>query len=155
MSFDPLSAAFDLGSTVIEKIWPDPTKQSEELRKLEELRQNGDLAELNAYVKGMMGQLSINATEAAHPSIFVAGWRPAIGWFGAFSLGYAGLIHPLLLWLWTVVGAFVTIPAGLEPPPYVEPALLGTIITGMLGVGGMRSFDKKNRVDSKGISRSP
>ena len=62
MSFDPLSAAFDLGKTAIEKIWPDPRKRAAELRKLEELRQNGDLAHLNAHVQLMVGQLEVNRT---------------------------------------------------------------------------------------------
>ena len=144
MSFDPLSAAFNLGKIAIEKIWPDPTKRAEELRKLEELRQTGDLAELNTHVQLMLGQLEVNKVEAAHASVFVAGWRPFIGWVGGFSLAYAGIIHPLLAWVFTLLKALEVIPAAVVLPPYIESGLLGTIVTGMLGIGGMRSFDKKN-----------
>ena len=136
MSFDPISAAFDLGKTAIEKIWPDANKRAEELRKLEELKQAGDLAQLNAHVQLLQGQININVEEAKHKSVFVAGWRPFIGWVGGFSLAYAGFVYPLLTWVWAATGA-----AG-EPPPFVESGTLTAIVTGMLGIGGMRSYDK-------------
>ncbi len=60
MSFDPLSAAFELGKTAIDKIWPDPIQRAQELRKLEEMRQNGNLAELNAHVQLMLAQIKVN-----------------------------------------------------------------------------------------------
>ena len=80
MSFDPLAALFDLGKVAIEKIWPDPVKRAEEIRKLEEMRQRGDLEELNAKVKLLTGQMDINKVEAASSDRFVAGWRPFVGW---------------------------------------------------------------------------
>ena len=95
MSFDPLSALFDLGKTAIDKIWPDPVKRAEELRKLEELKQSGDLARLNAEVNLMLGQIDVNKAQAQHPSVFVAGARPAVMWIGAFGLAYAAIIEPL------------------------------------------------------------
>ncbi|HHZ97924.1 MAG TPA: hypothetical protein EYN67_20815 [Flavobacteriales bacterium] len=86
MSFDPLTAALDVGKSLIEKIWPDPVKQSQEIRKLEELHQRGDLAILNAEVQLLLGQINVNKTEANHKSIFVAGWRPFVGWVCGFGL---------------------------------------------------------------------
>ena len=146
MSLDPLTAAFDLGKIAIEKLWPDPSRRAEELRKLEELKQQGDLSRLNASVKLMLAQIEVNKEEAKSKSLFIAGWRPFIGWAGGFSLAYAGLIYPILLWAWSLLQAFSYIPSGVEPPPFVESATLGAIVTGMLGIGGMRSYDKKNRV---------
>ena len=64
MNFDPLSAAFELGKTAIEKIWPDPTKRAEEVRKLEELRQSGDIEMMNAQIKLLLGQIEINKLDA-------------------------------------------------------------------------------------------
>ncbi len=145
MAFDPLSAAFELGNTVINKIWPDPVKQAEEQRKLAELYQKGDLAELDAHVKLMLGQLEINKAEAQHKSIFVAGARPFIIWAGGFSMVWSGIIHPLLTWVW----AFAGIDG--NPPPLIESSALGTIVTGLLGVGGMRSFDKSKGVQTDKI----
>lgn len=146
MSFDPLSAAFELGKTAIEKIWPDPTKRAQELRLLEELHQKGDLAQLNAHVQIMLAQIKVNEVSANHPSLFVAGSRPFIIWVGGFSLAWAGLVHPLLMWAW----AFAEMPG--TPPPMIEPAALGTILSGLLGVAGMRSFDKSKGTDTRGTA---
>jgi hypothetical protein len=142
MSFDPLSAAFILGKTAIEKIWPDPTKRAEEMRKLEELKQKGDLAQLNAHVQLMLAQINVNAQEAKHKSVFVAGWRPFIGWVGGIALAYQFVLYPLLLWVWSILEVKAIIPKGIVPPPVMDSGALWTIITGMLGIAGMRSYDK-------------
>jgi hypothetical protein len=151
MSFDPLSALFDLGKSAIDKIWPDPIKRAEELRKLEEMKQSGDLAKMQMHVDLMLAQIKVNMKEAEHKSVFVAGWRPFIGWVGGSSLAYAGIIHPLLVWIWSILVAFGTIPPGVEPPPYMESGLLGTIVTGMLGIGGMRTYEKNKGVHTSSI----
>lgn len=137
MSIDPISSILSIGEAAIKRIWPDPAQQAEEQRKLIELAQNGDLARLDAEVKLMIAQLEVNKIEAGSKSVFVAGARPFIIWAGGFSLVWAGIIHPMLLWIW----AFAAMKG--QPPPMVEPGLLGTIVTGLLGVGTMRSYDKK------------
>jgi len=151
MSFDPLSAAFDLGKTAIEKIWPDPTKRAAELRKLEELRQNGDLAHLNAHVQLMLGQLEVNKIEAGHKSLFVAGWRPWIGWVGGMALAYQFVLYPLLMWAWVILQAKAIIPVDIDMPPVLDTGALFSIVTAMLGIGAMRSHDKKNGVDTSKV----
>ena len=82
------------------------------------------------------GQLEINKVEAQHKSIFVAGWRPAIGWVGALALFYQFILYPRLTWVW----AWKHIE-GKAPPP-LDASTLMTVVTGMLGIAGMRSFDK-------------
>lgn len=143
MSLDPLSAIFELGKSAIDKIWPDPIKRAEELRKLEELHQKGELAELNAHVQIMLAQIKVNEESAKHSSIFVSGARPAAIWAGVFSMAWAGIFHPLLTWVW----AFAEMEG--TAPPLIESAALSAIVTGLLGVGGMRSFDK-----TKGVSKN-
>ena len=69
MSFDPVSALFSVGESIIERIWPDPNERANQLHKLEELKQRGDLAELDAHVKLLVGQMEINKIEASHKSI--------------------------------------------------------------------------------------
>lgn len=133
---DPLSAALELGTSVINKIWPDPVKQAEEQRKLQELFQQGNLAKLNAQVQLLTGQMNINMEEAKHPSVFVAGARPFVIWIGGFTLAWVGICHPMLLWAWAFFGVDGT------PPPMIESDNLFNIVAALLGVGGMRSFDK-------------
>lgn len=147
MILDPLSAALELGTSVINKIWPDPVKQAEEQRKLQEIYQKGDLAQLNAEVQLMVAQIKVNEESAKHKSIFVAGARPFIIWVGGFSLAWSGIIHPLLTWVWVF-----TEMAG-QPPPLIESGVLGSIVTGLLGVGGMRSFDKKQGTQTDNLKK--
>ena len=114
----------------------------------EELRQL-DLEDKKIDAGLMKGQMAVNAEEAKHKSIFVAGWRPFIGWVGGFSLAYAGLVYPMLCWVWRLLQAFEVIPKDAEPPPMIESGVLGGIVTGMLGIGGMRSYDKNKGTDTK------
>ncbi|MDH5445590.1 MAG: holin family protein [Gammaproteobacteria bacterium] len=103
--------------------------------------------EVNAQIRRMivdqnLGQIELNKEEARSGKLFVAGWRPAIGWIGAIALFYQFIIYPLLLWL----------PID-NPPKQMEADVLYTIITGMLGIAGMRSFDKLKKTDTKGVNK--
>ena len=149
--FDPVSALFSVGKSVIERVWPDPVKQAEEIRKLEELRQGGDLEKMNLQVQILTGQMAINAREAEHKSVFVAGWRPWIGWVGGMALAYQFLLYPIFLWLWAIGSIWFEIPVGFEPPELPVADDLYTIILGMLGIGAMRSYDKKNGTATQSI----
>ena len=132
----------DLGKAAIERIWPDPVKRAEELRKLQELEQEGDIAKLNAHVKLMLAQIDVNKTEAQHKSLFVAGWRPAVGWVGVVALGYQFVLYPMLVWSWYIWQARGVIPTDMATPPILDMEILMVLLTGILGIGGMRSFDK-------------
>lgn len=77
-----------------------------------------------------------NIAEAQHRSIFVAGWRPMIGWMGAAAMGYNFIGYPLLLWANSIWNFAPSVP------PMVESGELFAIVTGMLGIAGMRSFEK-------------
>lgn len=145
---DPLtiSTIAGLGKSLIGRIWPDPAQQAEQLHKLAELEQRGDLAALNAHVQLMVGQLEINKIEAASNSIFIAGWRPFIGWVGGVALAYQFVLYPMLLWVMTLKG----VPLD-NAPPVLDTGALFSIVTAMLGVGAMRSHDKRHGADTKRI----
>lgn len=95
-----------------------------------------------------LAQIGVNQTEAAHSSIFVAGWRPAIGWIGASAMAYQFLLYPVLLWGWTWMQGMGWIPRELTPPPVLDADQLWVILSGILGIAGMRSFEK-----TKGVAR--
>jgi hypothetical protein len=78
------------------------------------------------------GQLEVNKTEAAHKSLFVAGWRPAIGWICGLALMYSTILSPILS-IWFTV-------------PPVDGSLLTTVLMGMLGLGAMRTVVKRKSV---------
>ena len=156
MSLDPLTAVFDLGKAAIERIWPDETKRAEEFRKLEELRQQGDLAELNSHVQLMLKQAEINLADAKSGKWFQSGWRPAIGWVGALSLALMYIPKAVVMTaLWTTQ-AIVIIQGWDGVGELVIPVFpdLGVsdiigLLMSMLGVAAMRSFDKTKGVDTK------
>ena len=139
MSLDPISALFDVGMSVIKRVWPDPAEQARELFKLQELQQRGDLAELTAHVQAMTGQLEINKIEAGNPSAFVSGWRPFCGWICGFSLAYASIIEPLMRFVsktYGYTGAF----------PLLDTTLTMQVLLGMLGLVAARTREKEKAV---------
>jgi hypothetical protein len=146
MAVDPLTAGIELGTMLIGKIWPNPADQANALFKLEELKQKGDLAELSGYLTTLTGQLEINKVEAAHPSIWVAGWRPFIGWVCGLGLLYVSLIEPLARFIATMNGYEGTFPV-------IDTTITMQVLLGMLGLGAQRSWDKSKGVDTSGLSK--
>ena len=80
-------------------------------------------------------QLDVNAKDATHRSVFVAGWRPAIGWCGAGALFFEFILSPCIEWYAKFSGLDLTAPE-------IQTGPLLAIVTSMLGVAGMRSFEK-------------
>ena len=95
-----------------------------------------------------LAQIEVNRVEAQHSSVFVAGWRPAIGWIGAAAMAYQFLLYPLMLWGWTYFQGMGWIPKELQPPKPMDADQLWVILSGILGIAGMRSFEKTKGVAS-------
>ena len=91
----------------------------------------------------IQSQIEVNKAEAQHASVFVAGWRPFIGWVGGFGMAYQFLLYPLLTWVWPIVLPSAPIP------PVLDGDVLFAMVSGLLGIAGMRSFDKMKGTDSK------
>jgi len=90
------------------------------------------------------GQLEINKAEAASSSVFVAGWRPAVGWVCGFALAYQFVIQPLAGYS---IAIYSTYSHNAIPPiPTLDTGALMTVLMAMLGLGGMRTFEKVNGV---------
>ena len=101
----------------------------------EELKAEAAKHELSAEVQLALAQVQLNSNEAQHSSIFVAGWRPMVGWICALAMGFNFLIVPILMAI------------GLDFTP-LDISLMMPVLLGMLGIGGMRSFEK-----TKGVHR--
>ena len=84
----------------------------------------------------------VNKTEAAHSSVFVAGWRPAVGWVCAISLFYQFILYPLLVWGWESIKAFGWFVTGLSYPPMLDNEALIVLVSGMLGLTISRTYEK-------------
>tara|TARA_R110000824_G_scaffold162120_1_gene337721 strand:- start:402 stop:803 length:402 start_codon:yes stop_codon:yes gene_type:complete len=87
--------------------------------------------------ESLLAQLEINKAEAASGSLFKGGWRPFVGWICGFALLYHFILSPLIIFIITLTGA--TVP----PLPEFDMSSLMTVLLGMLGIGGLRTFEKQ------------
>ena len=129
-----LGPLFELGRGIIDRMFPDPAKKAAAELELMKLAQSGDL-------QTILAQLAINAKEAESASIFVAGWRPYVGWICGSGLLYATIIHNLLKW--------VSVIRGWPLPPEVDTDTLVYVLGALLGVGGLRTLEKIRGVAAK------
>ncbi|CAB5212890.1 Holin of 3TMs, for gene-transfer release [uncultured Caudovirales phage] len=136
MSFDPVTAAFDLGGKLLDKFFPNPAEKAEAMFKLEQMKQTGELAQLAAETDLAKGQQAINQVEAASSSLFVAGARPFIMWVCGVAFAYHFIIQPLLAFIIANTTTHVVVL------PVFDMDTLSTVLMGMLGLGGLRSLDK-------------
>ena len=81
-----------------------------------------------------------NRLEAQHRTVFVAGWRPFVGWVSGFALAYHFMAHPLLGW------GFAAWAPDLAPPPAIDISHLIGILLAMLGMAGYRTYEKQKGV---------
>ena len=127
-------AIVEIGARLLDKIIPDKDARERAQAELLKAAQDQDFQKA-------MGQLEVNKVEAQHASLFVAGWRPAVGWICVVGLAYNFLAYPLLTWLVAATGA------AINPPPLLSENLM-ELVLGMLGLGALRSFEK-----FKGVAR--
>lgn len=124
MALDPLTGAFELGGKVLDKLFPDPEKRQEAQLRLVELQQSGELA-----------QISVNQEEARHENLFVAGWRPFVGWVCGIAFCYHLIIQPLIAFFALLYGHDVKYPV-------FDERLLADTLYGLLGIGSLRTVEK-------------
>ena len=77
-----------------------------------------------------LAQIELNKVEASHRTMFVAGWRPAVGWVCAIGLAFTFLVNPIIQWM-----------TG-EPGPDLPTDIVFELMLGMLGLGGLRTYEK-------------
>lgn len=127
-------------ASIFDKLVPDKTKAAELKAEFEKLVTSQDF-------QIQLQQIELNKVEAASPSFFVAGWRPAVGWTCAAGLAYQFLCYPFLQWLNAVFSFTDT------PPPTLDMGVLSTLLLGMLGLGGLRTFEKVKEVATKKVGK--
>jgi len=122
---------------VIDRVIPDPAKKAEAQMELLRLQQAGEFKQLDADLQLMLAQVEINKIEAASPSLFKSGWRPFVGWVCGAGFAYMLVVRPILPWLVSEFGGrAVDMPA-------VDLGVLTTTLGALLGVGVMRTVEKK------------
>lgn len=126
-------------SQLIDRIIPDKDAQTKAKAELALLESSGEL-------QLMLKQIEVNANEAKHPSVFVAGWRPFIGWVCGLALTWEFILQPILIHIYAVNGLIISMPS-------FDTAGLITVLTGMLGLGGLRTYEKLKNADTKDLRK--
>lgn len=133
-----LSAVAPILTDVIDRLFPDSDKREqarlEIMAKMQDSLNQLDLA-----------QMEVNKQEATHASIFVAGWRPFIGWVCGLAFAYHYLVQPLLVFLLAAAGHAVA-------PPAFDMEAMMYVLGGMLGLGGLRTIEKAKGIGTAGLS---
>lgn len=131
----PLLALLPAVGDILDKIFPDKTAAEAAKVRLVELAQQGELARLQADTQLATAQAETNKIEAGSASLWVSGWRPAVGWICALAVGFKFIGGPLLFMISQAAGHPVALPN--IPTEELWPLLLG-----MLGLGVLRTVDK-------------
>jgi hypothetical protein len=114
--------------TLVDRLIPDKAEAEKARNQLE--------AQLvTAANAAAMAQVEVNKVEAGHSSVFVAGWRPSIGWVCAAGLAWAFVLAPIASWALVVLGIKAELPA-------IQFDHLFELVLAMLGIGGLRTFEK-------------
>lgn len=121
----------DIREAITGEAIKDPKKVMQLELKLRELEQAISL-----------GQIQVNMEEAQSSSLFVAGWRPFIGWVGGTALAYSFIVQPMVMWIAELYGKSVTAPT-------LDMGVLFNLILAMLGFGGLRTYEKLKGVHTK------
>ncbi len=129
------SALADIAMSVIHSILPDTPADKLEILKLQIQQQ----AMENDLLKG---QLSVNEAEASNESIFVSGARPAVIWICAAGFAWQFVVQPILLFMAAVFHYTVLVPV-------FDTATMTTALFALLGISGMRSYDKKQKLSNQ------
>jgi hypothetical protein len=98
---------------------------------------------LDNNIKLQLAQVAVNEQEAKSASLFVSGWRPAVGWTCGAALAYVAILEPVLRFAATV---WFDYKGGF---PTIDTEITMQVLIGILGIGGLRSFDKFKGVATK------
>lgn len=122
-----LAPVLELGKSLLDRWFPDPAEKAKAEAAMLQMLQEQEL-------RKVLAQLEVNAKEAASPHVFVAGWRPFIGWSCGAGFLWATIGQPVLAW--------AAAAKGWPAPPAIDADVLMYVLGGMLGLGGLRSFEK-------------
>lgn len=127
MSLAVIDGIASLASNVLDRFFPNKTEQEKQ--------------EITMAMVMIQGQIDTNKVEAANPNMFVAGWRPYVGWVCGTGFAIQFVVAPIAEWGAALAGHPVKFPE-------LDIDTLLTLLGGMLGIGGLRTYEK-----TKGVNR--
>jgi hypothetical protein len=126
-----IPAVVETVSELLRRWIPDPEQHAEAVQAVLSVMQQSDAA-----------QVEVNKLEAQHASLFVAGWRPALGWLGVGGVAYVWIGWPMLTWASENLGWIA--------PPQLDLGELMTLLFGLLGLAAYRTYESVNGVIQRG-----
>ena len=135
MDITGIGSVLDFGSKIIDRVWPDPAQRDAAKLELFKAQQAGEFKAADQVFELAKGQLEVNKVEAGSSSLFVAGWRPFIGWTCGAAFAFKFIAGPSAVVLMAMSGHPITLPA-------FDFTEMSTILLGMLGLGGLRTVEK-------------
>ncbi len=134
----PILDILSFGGKLIDKLIPDPQAKAQAQLELAKLQQSGELEILKSETSLAQGQLEVNKIEASSTNMFVAGWRPFIGWSCGLGFLYQVIISP--------IGTVLCMNMlQWAPWPAIDSESLNTVLFGLLGLGAYRTVEKITR----------
>lgn len=130
-----IQSVSELANGIVNRIWPDPAQEADRRLALEKLQHDDWIAEATVQLQAAQGQMEVNKVEASNVCLFVSGWRPAVGWLCALGLLWQFFLSPLL-------GYAIAVWVPGTALPVLPTDALMTLLFGMLGLVGARSFEK-------------
>jgi hypothetical protein len=140
-----ISGLFTAAQSLIERFFPDPEKKAAAQIELLKMQQTGELAELASITDLAKLQIQVNIEEAKSTNWFVAGGRPAVMWICAAAFGYTYVILPFLQFILFAFGSAEMVKQ-LALLPVLDIGAMMPVLLGMLGLGGLRTFEKQAHV---------
>lgn len=134
-ALSPGAQIVDGASKIIGMFKLSDTQKAEMQQQLTLANLDMEKTALAGQVAELEGQIQTNASEAQAKSIFVSGWRPAVGWVCALAFGWAFVIQPFATFVCALRHYTITLPS-------LDLSTMMPILMGMLGLGAMRSYEK-------------
>jgi hypothetical protein len=134
---------------IIDKSVTDKDLKNKLNNEIKKIRLQAEDKLLDRAHAEIQGQIEINKEEAKSKSVFVAGWRPFIGWVCGIAFAFNFIIVPLFPWLMTMAAIWFPEAAKLKQPGPLSLAELTPVLMGILGLGGYRTFEKTKGVANK------
>lgn len=125
----------ELGKGLINRFFPDPAQAAAAQLELLKMAQTGELAQLAAEADIAKAQIAVNQVEAGSSSLWVAGWRPFVGWVCGAAFAYKFVLAPAAAFALTAFGHPITLPV-------LDFTEMSTVLLGMLGIGALRTVEK-------------
>lgn len=147
-----LPSITETAKVLVERLVPDQAAREQAQRELEQVLTQRETALASTFAEVAKAQIAVNATEAQSTSLFVAGWRPFVGWVAGAGLAGGLIFQPLLAWFTGIVS--VAIGAALPPPPSIDLVQVIGLLASLLGFAGYRTYEKVQGVPDSPVTLS-